>query len=374
MRMEYTGLRSLYNDKQFVDRVFNNRASRTMRPAWRMLNWHGKLQGNSKKETSTWNKLSTDHIQNNTTRGLTPGLTNPNLPEGPHNIRVPVPDKKQQTAGKLIGLRVFKSAKSTQLPAKAKKERPLSAKNAASKVSFKTSPTRKNESRASAGRPGSTRVARTRRQKQEEPDSDDDAPGSPNSESEIPWHHDTVPSGYLADDADEESRGLPTLRSSNIFITDPHSFMAPYDLQTSHKLRSNHESSLTTWSSRTGYRMGSHHTSYTSTFLSAHVPLTSLPPTQSLFSAVRSFDADLKQVSTCDRDPSPNTCRHREQYYPEILRTRHDCPTYDEPPAGHLWHVGYPASVENQHPTSRRELWNDQTAFLDDTREGYSVG
>ena len=190
--MEFTGLRSIYNDKQFVDRVFNNRASRTMRPAWRMLNWHGKLQDNPKKETSTWDKLSTDQIQNNTTRGLTPGLTNPNLPEGPHNIRVPVPDKKQQNAGKLIGLRVSKSAKSTQLPTKAKKARPLPAKAAASKVFFKTSPTRKSKSRACAGRPASTRVARTRSQKQEEPDSDDDAPGSPYSESEIPLHHDAI--------------------------------------------------------------------------------------------------------------------------------------------------------------------------------------
>ena len=119
--------------------------------------------------------------------------------------------------------------------------------------------------------------------------------------------------------------------------------------------------------------MGSHHASYTSSSLAAYVPPTSLSPTRPLFSAVRSFDADLTQVSTYDRDLSPSTYRYCGQYDREILHARHDCPTYDEPATGHPWHDGYTTPVEKQRPTSQRELWNDQTVFMDDTIDEHSV-
>ena len=115
MRMEFTGLKRMYTDKQFVDRVFNNRPCRTMRPAWEMLNWHGKLLGASKTEAKTLTKMSPTQIQTNTTRGSTPGLTNPNIPEGPNNFRVPVPVFKG-TKGRNVGLRANNGAAGRNLP------------------------------------------------------------------------------------------------------------------------------------------------------------------------------------------------------------------------------------------------------------------
>lgn len=79
-----------------------------MRPHWIMVNWQSKLQGASKLETKTLAKLSAAQIQNNTTRGSTPGLTDPSMPEGPNNVRVPVPECKG-IMGKILGHRRTKA-------------------------------------------------------------------------------------------------------------------------------------------------------------------------------------------------------------------------------------------------------------------------
>ena len=74
MRMELAG-RSKANALQ-------ERACRTWNPLFSMINWHAKGRfgnGRNAKEVVVLNRLSPVQIQNNTTRGTTPGLVNPSL-------------------------------------------------------------------------------------------------------------------------------------------------------------------------------------------------------------------------------------------------------------------------------------------------------
>ncbi|KAL8812139.1 MAG: hypothetical protein Q9200_001256 [Gallowayella weberi] len=73
------------------------------RPAFMMTSWDPQPQslGHHTKDNSQ--HLTAQQIQNNTTRGLTPGIINPQLPDGPEN-RVPLPERVMN-AGKPAGPR-----------------------------------------------------------------------------------------------------------------------------------------------------------------------------------------------------------------------------------------------------------------------------
>lgn len=68
------------------DNALNMRASRYWRPAYFLISWHG--TGRSPKEASVLASLSAQQIANNTTRGTTPGLVDPSLP---NSRRIPHP-------------------------------------------------------------------------------------------------------------------------------------------------------------------------------------------------------------------------------------------------------------------------------------------
>lgn len=79
------------------ENALNMRACRYWRPAYSLISWHGK--GTSSKEARVVALLSPAQRNNNTTRGTTPGLINPDLGEGSPRVPHPV-DRDGQGQGR----------------------------------------------------------------------------------------------------------------------------------------------------------------------------------------------------------------------------------------------------------------------------------
>lgn len=88
-------LDSWSSDREIHNCLFNNQIGRTFNPKWCLLNWEGRKTGDdgaSKPAQKVMERLTPWHYQNNTTRGLTPGLIDPTRPNTTDNF-VPFPDR-----------------------------------------------------------------------------------------------------------------------------------------------------------------------------------------------------------------------------------------------------------------------------------------
>lgn len=89
MRMEYAGKRANARTEQVFKNTMNMDIAR-MRTRFNMLSWRDSRISKSAKRDEVLARLNDQQKQANSTRGSTPGLIDPSLPDTPQN-RVPIP-------------------------------------------------------------------------------------------------------------------------------------------------------------------------------------------------------------------------------------------------------------------------------------------
>ena len=141
MRMEYVGARASYDST--IDRASDDMAKQVYkakskfvnalqtrcsrgRAAFKMLSWRERPRTGRPNKTRdhVLNQLSADQIANNTTRGTTPGIINPLLPDTPAN-RVSRTTQSQPSTPPTVQSDV-QSGPSARIPAASQQNRPSS--------------------------------------------------------------------------------------------------------------------------------------------------------------------------------------------------------------------------------------------------------
>ena len=329
MRMEYTGLRRQYNDKEFVDRVFNNRASRTMRPAWRMLNWHSKFKGRSKTECQTLTKLSARQIQSNSTRGSTPGLTDPNLPEGPNNIRVPLPEMKGST-GRLAGSKKDALQQANQQLSISRTGYPLPGVTFAPNATSNSLASPASGTRRSAGRPRSLTVAKPRRRRGQEATHADDHDKDVVA-SQVPMRRDPAPQAYHPY---QQGQRPPSLWRRNASLGERGALAVPSDPFAASERDLIDASVPTALQSSIRYGMRNNQASYTSPYTGVYTAPPTSNPMLSQPASFGPFEGPHGHIPAHTRPMSPSICFDCGRLDPEAMHITHGCPTTDEPAVG----------------------------------------
>lgn len=313
MRMEYSGLKKMFTETEYIDKVYNSRLHRTLRPAWLMVSWHTKVQGSLKPDMKTLSKLSAWQVANNTTRGSTPGLTNPNMPEGPNNRRVPVPPVRGVTGRPVRSRRTRDGQVNQELP----------AASTSNPISYPTS-----GSVGLARWPASPIAARSGISKRGIPRHASDLSRQASAAQALM----SQPSAPRAYPSSQHAQGLPLSDDMNTSLTGRPAYTVPQNPFSSTEMDAAQDTDPTTLPPNTGYRTRRNQAADPSSFAEAEMYIpTSLGQPQSGFS--RSQEGHYGQNPTQIRPLSPIICSDCGRHDPEALHILFGCshPTYATP-------------------------------------------